>query len=434
MPGNDAMELELHYDSCMSVAHGLLLQGRGREALQWIGRGLQAHCGVEDKSTAGHPDLERLLAGWPALGVQLRVDSGRVEFEGLESPVSTRAAAAYFRHCLTHCSGPGSHATHCQGAGLWNRVRARLIKWLDSVIDRLWVTGDGVERHRLLHCLERLRLGLAGRAGIPLQVLGRLSLYLHEPAPVCRRLLRRHVLESRIIQRRRIRWRSLRELVCYREALEWPDAVLLKTWEQAGGNSLLIAAFHFGDYVSLPALVSAAGGEQRQRLLLLYEEPAIATRCNRLLEIQALGLAPSRVYLNHDCSPLELVSELRAGNRSLLLYCDVPRRHGRTIAVEFLGRFAHFSCAAAELALLARVPILALITYHDGRCNQVRIPLRLSAVRRTGESLEDAAGRLTGELAAVLETHLRRYPSQWHYLPALPGYFLPDNGIDALQP
>ena len=87
----------------------------------------------------------------------------------------------------------------------------------------------------------------------------------------------------------------------------------------------------------------------------------------------------------------------------------------------------------AEIALLARVPILVVIGCDRQGQPQLDTPGLIEAVRMNQESMSQAARRITQTLADILEHYLRQYPEQWYYLPKLANYFVSDRGLDALQ-
>ena len=418
----------------MAQAYGLLLAGDGTGALHCICRDLQQrYAGAlarGDRDESLRCTLEGLIRSWPCPDVLLRIRDGRLLVCFHKPVYSTREAAGLWRHCQRHLMAGESSVCGWPGA-----LASWLMPRLEALLEYLWADRHGAERARLIRALVSLRARVMralphwqARAAL---LSGRLSVFLHEPDSRCRELLQRHVAHCGLINHRRLRRGSAAQLARRRQAIRWHDAPSLDRAEQSPA-SLLIVTFHFGDYPCLPGLISRRGPPERRLVLLLHQEQEFAVRRNRLVESRGEDLRPLEVFLNHDNDPLALVGLLRGGNTSLILFCDLPRRHGRTVPVVLLGRQAFFSSAAAEIALLARVPILTLITFDDGHLTRVCVPAEFAGELLAGESRHDAVLRLTQNLAGVLEPFLQRFAPQWYFLPELPNYFLPEQGLDPL--
>tara|TARA_R110002073_G_scaffold41186_1_gene116630 strand:- start:387 stop:896 length:510 start_codon:yes stop_codon:yes gene_type:complete len=126
-------------------------------------------------------------------------------------------------------------------------------------------------------------------------------------------------------------------------------------------------------------------------------------------------------------SSSDLSQLLRAGNTSLLLFCDVPPGLTETVQVSFLNRPAWFSIGPALLALANRVPLLPLLNYSDGQSRYVRLGKQIEPLLLQSESLREGAGRVTQELVSLFEGSFLEFPEQWRFTSLLPIYFSPPN-------
>lgn len=104
---------------------------------------------------------------------------------------------------------------------------------------------------------------------------------------------------------------------------------------------------------------------------------------------------------------------LRSGG-VLVMMVDMARRKDG-IDVEFFGRKATATPAAAMLALRCRCPIVTSFSHHrpDGRL-AVEIAPALE-VRRTGDLRADILEN-TQRITAVVEQAVRAHPDQWHWM------------------
>ena len=118
-----------------------------------------------------------------------------------------------------------------------------------------------------------------------------------------------------------------------------------------------------------------------------------------------------------------VLQELRA-NRVVALLCDRDIGGGG-VSVDFFGERTTLPAGPATLALRAGAALLPTAVYFEaagGHRGEVRASL---AVERRGR-LRDDVERLTSNLAADLESLVRKAPEQWHLFqpnwPSDPGY------------
>jgi len=114
---------------------------------------------------------------------------------------------------------------------------------------------------------------------------------------------------------------------------------------------------------------------------------------------------------------------LRAGNASILLFCDIPPGLNETTEVNFLNRRAWFSIGPAILALTNRVPLLPFINYSTGSSSYLRLGNQIEPVLLPSETLRTGAKRITQRLVSSFESVFLENPEQWRFLSLLPCYF-----------
>lgn len=101
-------------------------------------------------------------------------------------------------------------------------------------------------------------------------------------------------------------------------------------------------------------------------------------------------------------------------NHTLALLCDRDLG-GKGPAVEFFGERTTLPAGPATLALRTGAPLLPTAIYFDGPDSRHGVVLPPLDTTRQG-SLRKDVERVTQDLAAALETLIRRAPEQWHLL------------------
>ena len=106
-----------------------------------------------------------------------------------------------------------------------------------------------------------------------------------------------------------------------------------------------------------------------------------------------------------------LLEQLRAG-KAIALLADRDVAHDG-VAVPFFGSTTTLPAGPAVLALRTGAALVPVAIYHQRDGSHRALALPPLAAAREGR-LRDDVERVTGELAAALETLIRRAPEQWH--------------------
>ena len=85
-----------------------------------------------------------------------------------------------------------------------------------------------------------------------------------------------------------------------------------------------------------------------------------------------------------------------------------------------------FPAAPRCWALTNRIPLLPVIVWFDGQREQVVLGAQIEPERFDGETLAQAAGRITAELVRFFEPFFRLNPEQWRLSQPLASLFLSD--------
>ena len=118
------------------------------------------------------------------------------------------------------------------------------------------------------------------------------------------------------------------------------------------------------------------------------------------------------------------MSAALAANHVVCLLCDRDLTRTGT-PVTFFGEGTTLPSGPAVLALRTGAPLLPAAVYFRGRGDHLGIIRPTIDTTRTGRLRHDV-GRVTADLAAELESLIRRAPMQWHLFqpnwPSDPGY------------
>jgi len=186
------------------------------------------------------------------------------------------------------------------------------------------------------------------------------------------------------------------EMIGYEPALEWA---------REGKGAVMVTA-HFGNWELCGAAVRAAGGPVR------YLLPPQSNRGSDAYfdEIRRrVGIEPVKIGFGMR----EELRALRGGAFLGMLPDQDARRVG--LHVPFFGRPASTHTGPARLAYRTGCPIgIGLIERRAG----ARFTSRLVAILRPDPDAEEAreVERLTREITAVIEAHVRRRPDHWYWI------------------
>ena len=209
----------------------------------------------------------------------------------------------------------------------------------------------------------------------------------------------------------------------YCEGFEMPQREDYLNLIKKDGRSRIVTSFHSGDFLYGAASLFSLDSNQRNKYVLSLNRSCDACYSNLAAGFDRGALGPKSELLLCDTDSLELSGILRAGNASLLLFCDVPPGLNETIEVKFLDRQAWFSIGPAILALANRVPLLPFINYSTGNSSYLKLGSQIEPELLPSETLRMGAKRITQDLVSFFEPVFLENPEQWRFLSLLPGYF-----------
>lgn len=189
------------------------------------------------------------------------------------------------------------------------------------------------------------------------------------------------------------------------------------------GRSRIVVSFHCGDFLYGSASLFSLDSNKRRKYVLSLNRSSTACYSNLAAGFDRGAPDPECELLLCETDSSKLSQILRAGNASILLFCDVPPGLNETTEVSFLNRRAWFSIGPAILALVNRVPLLPLINYSTGNSSHLRLGNQIEPVLLPSETLRTGAKRITQSLVSFFESVFLESPEQWRFLSLLPCYF-----------
>lgn len=192
---------------------------------------------------------------------------------------------------------------------------------------------------------------------------------------------------------------------------------------QKDERSRIVASFHCGDFLFGSASLFSLDSNKRRKYVLSLNRSSPACYANLAAGFGHKAVGPECELLLCETDSSKLSQILRAGNASLLLFCDVPPGLNEAIEVKFLNRHAWFSIGPAILALANRVPLLPLLNYSTGNSSYLRLGNQIEPDLLPSETLREGAERITQRLVSLFESAFLESPEQWRFLSLLPRYF-----------
>tara|TARA_B110000858_G_scaffold196515_1_gene255517 strand:+ start:23951 stop:24901 length:951 start_codon:yes stop_codon:yes gene_type:complete len=188
-------------------------------------------------------------------------------------------------------------------------------------------------------------------------------------------------------------------------------------------RSRIFTSFHCGDFLYGSASLFNLDSSKRKKFVLSLNRNSSACYSNLSAGFSNTALGPKCELLLTETGTSKLSQILRAGNSSILLFCDLPPGLNETTEVNFLNRQAWFSIGPAILALVNRVPLLPFINYSTGNSSYLKLGNQIEPILLPSETLQMGAKRITQSLVSFFEAVFLESPEQWRFLSFLPGYF-----------
>ncbi len=246
---------------------------------------------------------------------------------------------------------------------------------------------------------------------------------LRQPANTIRDLLAKNRLHNCRFEQRRNRAERALSVKRYCDNFKIPQHDDYLDLIQKDQRSRVIVSFHCGDFLYGSASLLNLDRNKRKKYVLSLNRSSSAFYANLAAGFSHEFSATEHELLHGETDSSQLSQILRAGNASILLFCDVPPGLNETIEVNFLNRRAWFSIGPAILALVNRVPLLPLINYSIGRSSYLRLGTQIEPILLPSETLRCGAERITQILISFFESIFLKHPEQWRFLSLLPCYF-----------
>ena len=190
------------------------------------------------------------------------------------------------------------------------------------------------------------------------------------------------------------------------------EAEGLEAWRElmAAGQGVVLVTAHLGNWEVGSMLPASREG----RRIHVVREAETDPRAQRFIE-ELIKSRGGGLYTTHFAEDpqlgMVLLDALRQGE-VVALQGDRPRSGGRTAAATLFGRPSPLPMGTAALARAARVPLVPVFVFRQGRLSyrcELRPPIHVAQTADRQRDLEEALGRL----AAELEAAIRREPHQW---------------------
>jgi len=244
-----------------------------------------------------------------------------------------------------------------------------------------------------------------------------------QPVKIVNTLLAKNRLHNGRFEQRRNKIERASLVQRYCKDFEIPQREDYLELLRKDGRSRIVASFHCGDFLYGSASLFGLESNKRRKYVLSLNRNSIACYSNLAAGFGHKASGPECELLLCETDSAGLSQILRAGNASLLLFCDVPPGLNQTIEVNFLNRHARFSIGPAILALVNRVPLLPLINYSAGSSSYLKLGSQIEPELFPSETLRMGAKRITQDLVSFFESVFLENPEQWRFLPLLPCYF-----------
>ncbi len=267
----------------------------------------------------------------------------------------------------------------------------------------------------------------------PAEQTAAIATFLREPRGRTRRLLAANRKWLDALEHRRNSRLAESELRRHTARLHFPQARNLRELLGDDPRSRLLTSYHFGDYIYGANLLGASINTCARAMYLSQAPGSAAYFANMKLAFGETAMGPDSRLSAQASSIADLAPLLRRPGIQIITFCDLAEQFGGRTEVDFLFRKAWFSRGPAMLGLTNRIPLLPVINWFDGARGQVVLGAQIEPERFDGESLVQAAGRITTELVRFFEPFFRVNPEQWRYLGALPLYFFQAGAAGAKQ-
>jgi len=169
----------------------------------------------------------------------------------------------------------------------------------------------------------------------------------------------------------------------------WHDRDDYRKYAIQDSGSRVIVSIHMGNILQALNLLSELTCGNRRVISLRH----VGTITKQIITVGDLSSVSTDICSNVDS--LSIVSDLRAGNCTLVAMYDLKSSSGETVEVDFFGRKARFVKGPAQLALMGRAIILPVVCYEKGGEDYLQTYQPIKCEILPGESLNLAVKRVT---------------------------------------
>ena len=250
-----------------------------------------------------------------------------------------------------------------------------------------------------------------------------IAFFLREPLELTRQTLNANAVFLAQVEQRRNALQSVHKLRHYKQRIDCAQELSFKKFTAGDSRSRIIACYHFGDFIYSLNYLMCLEQSGRNRILYSQYVHSSAYLSNMQRAFKGQTLSCNSQLTQDQKNATDLYRELRRGNCTLAMFCDLPGDSGEVVKVNFLGRKACFPKGLALLAITSRTPVLPVIACDEQERNTLRIFNLIEPSMRLDEDLDAACVRITQQLVDILEELIAEHPQQWRYLSKLPCYF-----------
>lgn len=250
-----------------------------------------------------------------------------------------------------------------------------------------------------------------------------IAFFLREPLKLTRQTLIANAVFLAQVEQRRNALQSVHKLGQYKRRIDCAQEQNFSKLTAGDSRSRIVACYHFGDFIYSLNYLMCLERPGRNRILYSQHAHSSAYLSNMQRAFDGRTMARDCQLTQDQINATDLFRELRRGNCTLAMFCDLPGDSGEVVKVNFLGRKARFPKGLALLAITSRTPVLPVIACDEQERNRLRIFNLIEPSMRLDEDLDVACVRITQQLVDILAELIAEHPQQWRYLSKLPRYF-----------
>lgn len=252
-----------------------------------------------------------------------------------------------------------------------------------------------------------------------------LSRQISEPQAEVRKILANHCVHQyfvKIIDRSGNRNSAYREKLMY--ACKWKSEKDYFDKFGCANRAAVYVTIHMGYTEAMFLRVFSSSPSKKYSMIVQSINDQLAFE-NTQRFTRSIGLDISLIETSDSKKVRKAVRQLRKGELSLGVYCDLPGSFGKSASICFLGKKAQIVIGPAKIAVLGRVPIIPVFCFIRNHIPHIEMHAPIHTHRSVDESVDEAAKRITQSMHRVSERVIRRHPEQWLYLDKIQNFYQP---------